>query len=199
MIHVDPQPEPPGFDATVRKKGLASLARKGVSLYRPLPPKTTVEPHWRACLDDLYRSYRGQCAYLGVFFERVTGGGTVDHFVAKSAKPSLAYEWSNYRLACSIMNSRKRDYENVLDPFEIENGWFQLELVTGYVFPDRKLPAAMERKVQNTIDRLNLNDSGIREMRTRHYQGIIDGEYTVAFLKKYSPFVWNEANRQGIL
>ena len=30
---------------------------------------------------------------------------SVDHYVAKSGRWDLAYEWSNYRLACAAMNS----------------------------------------------------------------------------------------------
>ena len=131
MIHVDPRPEPAGFDNQVREKGLAYLRKKNIPLDIPLPPKTGIQPYWKACLDDLYSSYRGICAYIGIHFERATGAGTVDHFIAKSKRAGLAYEWSNYRLACSSMNSRKRDFDDVLDPFEVDNGWFQLELVSG--------------------------------------------------------------------
>ncbi len=131
MIHVDAKPEPIGFDADVRQKGIAYLRRKSIALDRPVPEKTKINPYWRAYLDDLYSQYQGYCAYLAVFFERVTGGGSVDHFIAKSQRADLAYEWSNYRLACSRMNSRKREYEDVLDPFEVDTGWFHLEVVSG--------------------------------------------------------------------
>lgn len=199
MIHVNPQPEPASFNANVRQKGLAYLRRKGLALDQPLPPKTEIPPHWRDCLDDLYSVYEGTCSYLAVFFERVTGGGSVDHFVAKSRRADLAYEWTNFRLACSVMNSRKREFEDTLDPFEVVNGWFHLELVSGHIYPDPNLSEDIKAQVTATIERLGLDDPGNREMRARHYQEYYEGEFTADFLKKRSPFVWLEAERQGLL
>jgi uncharacterized protein (TIGR02646 family) len=197
MIPVTPQPEPVGFDVQVRQKGLKFLQTHDITT--TVPSGKTLPSHWRACLDDLYASYQGQCAYLAVFFERVTGGGTVDHFIAKSHRPDLAYEWSNYRLACSHMNSRKRDYKDVLDPFEIMEGWFRLEMVTGQIYPSPELDPERRDAVKATIDRLGLDAPGNRDMRSRHYLEYLEGTYTAKFLHQRSPFVWYEAQRQGLL
>jgi len=199
MIHVESQLPPDSFDSEVRLKGLAWLKKKNIPLDQPLPPKTGLKPYWQACLDDLHKSYDGCCAYLAVFFERTTGGGSVDHFIAKSQRADLAYEWSNYRLACSRMNSRKREYDDLLDPFEIEDGWFHLELITGRIYPNPALSPERLAAVQATIDRLLLDDAGNREMRARHYQEYRENHYTAEFLKKRSPFVCLEAQRQGLL
>lgn len=199
MIHVDAQPEPAPFDSEVRQRGFAWLNKNKIALDQPLPPKTELEPYWRNCLDDLHSSYHGCCAYLAVFFERMTGGGSVDHFIAKSERADLVYDWSNYRLACSRMNSRKREYDDVLDPFEIEDGWFHLELITGRIYPNPILSPERGATVQATIDRLSLDDAGNREMRARHYQEYRENQYTGDFLKKRSPFVWLEASRQGLM
>ena len=197
MIHVNEMPEPAMFNAEVRQKGLAFLRKEGIDL--SLPPNTQLNPFWRACLDDLYKSYQGICAYLSVFFERTTGGGSVDHFIAKSKRANLAYEWNNYRLACTTMNSRKRDYDDVLDPFEVEDGWFRLELMSGRIYPSPELPERLMRDVDRTIKRLGLDDPIIREMRVRHYEDYRNGFYNEKFLEIRSPFVWREAKRQGLL
>lgn len=199
MIHVDPQPEPASFDVDVRQKGNAWLVKNGFDHTLPLPSGTHPPAYWRACLDDLYSSYNQCCAYLSVFFERTTGGATADHFIAKTQRADLIYEWKNYRLASSIMNSRKRVYEDVLDPFEIETGWFQLELVSGRIFPNPQIQQDTKNAVQATINRLGLDDPRNREMRARHYQEFTKELYTEAFLKIRSPFVWHEANRQNLL
>lgn len=199
MIPVAPQPEPDTFDKKVRQKGLQYLLKNGIRLDRALPVGTELSPYWRECLDDLYLRYNGLCAYLAVFFERVTGGGSVDHFVAKSKRADLAYEWSNYRLASSIINSRKGEFDDVLDPFEIREDMFHLELVSGSIYPNPALPAEELQRVTSTITRLGLDDPGCREMRARHYQYYCEKSYTGDFLKKHSPFVWREANRQGLL
>lgn len=199
MIPVTPQPEPDTFDEKVRRKGLKHLRKKAIRLDRALPSGTELYPYWRDCLDDLYLGYSGLCAYLAVFFERVTGGGSVDHFIAKSKRADLAYEWSNYRLACRTINSRKWQFDDVLDPFHIRADMFHLELVSGYIYPNPGLSAEELKSVAGTINRLGLDDPGCRDMRARHYQEYRQGLYTSDFFKRRSPFVWYEANRQGLL
>lgn len=199
MIPVVKQQEPASFDKKVRQKGLGWLKRRNIVLDKPLPENTKLEPYWRDCLDEMHVSYSGYCAYLAVYIERVVGGGSVDHFVAKSQRVDLAYEWDNYRLACSRMNGRKGTFNDVLDPFDVKTGWFRLELVSGRIFPNPKLSEKRRQSVQATIDRLKLDDGGCREIRARHYQDYCEKLCTEEHLKKYSPFVWTEAKRQKLL
>jgi len=199
MIPVALRPEPAAFDASVRRKGLDFLREKGFDLDGPLPPSAELAPHWRACLTDLHDAYAGICAYLCIYVERVTGGASVDHFVAKSNRCGLAYEWSNYRLACSTMNSRKREYADVLDPIGLAPNLIRLQLSTGRVYPAPGLPAQPMRIVEETIERLGLDDPQCRELRVRWYQYYLENQISVDFLKSKSPFVWHEAHRQGLL
>jgi len=199
MIPVAAQPEPAAFDTDVRQKGVAHLNQKGFALDQPLPPNADIQPYWRACLTDLHQAYGGVCAYLGVFFERVMGGGSVDHFIAKSVSAGLAYEWANYRLACSTMNSRKREYSDVLDPFVLAPGLFRLQLSTGHIYPNPNLLAIPMRIVEETIERLGLDDPQCRELRARWYQEYLEHGLSADYLRRKSPFVWHEANRQGLL
>jgi uncharacterized protein (TIGR02646 family) len=199
MIPVAAQPEPAAFDAEVRQKGLAHLDKKRFPLNQPLPPKAEIEPYWRACLTDLHQAYGGTCAYLGIFFERVMGGGSVDHFIAKSASAGLAYEWTNYRLACSTMNSRKREYSDVLDPFALAPNLFRLQLSTGHLYPNPELRAAPMRVVEETIERLGLDDPQCRELRGRWYQEYLEHGLPSEYLRRKAPLVWAEADRQGLL
>lgn len=76
---------------------------------------------------------------------------------------------------------------------------FDLELVSGRIYPNPTLLASKRKKVEETIKRLGLDDAGNREMRARHFQEYCQGEYTAVFLKKRSPFVWYEADRQRLL
>lgn len=95
VIPVTPKHEPPDFETKVRKRGLAYLEKRGIDLTKPLPPGVKIHPYWRSCLTDLHREYDGVCAYLGVYFERLLGSATVDHFIAKSRLAGRAYEWNN--------------------------------------------------------------------------------------------------------
>lgn len=187
MIRVAPQPEPAAFDANVRIPGRAALT-KGLD---PLPP------YWRdQMLVALHTAYGGICAYLCTYIPRGTGARSTDHYVAKSRDRSLAYEWLNYRLACSLMNSRKAAFDDILDPFEIEDGWFVLELSGLQVLPNPDLSADLRRKVQATIDQLDLNDTECLAARAEWYDDYLDHR-RLDVLKRRSPFVASELQRQA--
>lgn len=208
MIYIEPQPEPENFNRTVRQKGLAYLNESNIDLNKPLPPNTKVSPFWRECMLDLHSSYKGICAYMGVYFEAVLGGTSVDHFIAKSSNAGLTYEWSNYRLACTTMNSRKNKFDDVLDPFSdsLKLELFQLNLISGEIFPNPNPVNLSESetstvllKVRSTIDRLGLNDVICQKIRADWFDEYISENISSDYLARKSPFVWSEAYRQGLL
>lgn len=195
MIHVEPQPEPPDFDQRVRQPGREALARSP----RRLPP------HWRRCLGQLWETYDGICAYLAVRIPPGTGSRTVEHLAPRKKRPDLAYEWSNFRLVCSLMNARKGTFEDVLDPFEVEDSWFILKLSSLEVLPNPDLPFPLQETVQRTIDRLRLNDAECLKARAEHYDAYLkhlrDTLLGISFrqLQRWNPFVAKELLRQGIV
>ncbi|MFO7563943.1 MAG: hypothetical protein R6X02_14950 [Enhygromyxa sp.] len=156
-------------------------------------------PTWRHCLPQLYDAYAGICAYLCVYIERVTGARTTDHFVARSREPHLAYEWSNFRLACSLMNSRKGAVAEVLDPCEIEDGWFELGLPGFGVKPGSGLSPTVRRAVEVTIAKLGLDDWECRDLRRKHILDYQTGRVDLRWLERESPFVARELRRCGLL
>ncbi len=198
MIPVTRRKAPKGFKKAVRDPGLAWLKKKKIPLRKKLAPGTKLKPYWRRCLDQLNTRYGGVCAYLCVFVERSTGGLSCDHFIAKSRRAGLAYAWKNYRLACVAMNASKRDFEDVLDPFDLEPETFHLEFVTGRIFPNPSLAPAQASAAQDSIDRLGLDESEPRRMRVRHFQDYLEHR-SKEFLRRHSPFVWYDADRQGLL
>jgi hypothetical protein len=189
VIHVEPQPEPPDFDAKVRQPGRAELASQEGEL----------RPHWQHCAIQLWEAYRGVCAYSSLYIPRGTGARSVDHLLPKSKRRELTYEWSNYRLACIRMNSRKNDLEEVLDPFKVEDGWFALELSTLQVIPGEGLLGQMRQRVQDTIDRLDLNDDEFIQARAAHYEAFRSGEVQFRHIRKHCPFLAKELVRQGLV
>lgn len=210
MIPVSPKSEPKApvfdFDAKVRKPGVAWLTAEGIAMNDPLPKGKKAPPHWRKCLPQLHHEYGGICAYLSVYVEQCSGGVSVDHYVAKSKLAGQTYEWANYRLASATMNARKRDYSTVLDPFTLSPGTFYLELITGHIFVNPELSEQARKTAQATIERLHL-DRPCREMRARHYSQYIElrgagaepNPAAINWLRRYSPFVFREAQRQGVL
>lgn len=136
MIPVQLQPEPADFDQLVRKPGMSWLLKKHDDINQPVASgfDWSSGSKWREILPALYDSYGGICAFVGCHIGRVTGARTVEHFKPKSTYPSLAYEWDNYRLICSIVNGRKSDHEDVIDPFEILPDTFYIDFAAGSIF-----------------------------------------------------------------
>lgn len=207
MIPVKLAEEPESFDREVRQPGLAWLKKRSLDPEKKVPPKTTLKPFWRQCLPELHRRYRGVCAYFCVYLEPELGGISTDHYLAKAQhQAKLAYEWSNFRLACDRMNTLKgTDLSDVLDPFEIEPATFFLELITGRVFPNPQLDANTLARAQITLGRLKLDEPGAREMRRRRFfdylqlRGQQRNPDLEGKLRQYSPFIWFEAKRQDLL
>lgn len=199
VIPVAPQPEPPSFERRVRRRGLAWIRKKRLSLDGAVPEGVAIPDYWRECLGELHRAYRGICAYVCVYIEPIAGQPSVDHFVAKSRRLDQAYEWANYRLACSRMNSRKREFDDVLDPFSLASGTFQLEFGSGKIFPNPDLPPDARALAERTIERLGLDDAECRKLRVEYFTEYAGGHISEDYLHRRCPFVYEEADRQGLL
>jgi hypothetical protein len=223
MIHVEKQPEPRppafDFDAEVRQPGLSALAelmgqpptirrpgpriRKQASRLENLSPEVLRKyDYWTRALDALHRAYRGICAYSCFYIEPIAGP-TVDHFVAITrTAPRDAYEWNNYRLACSLMNACKNAFSDVLDPFEVQDGWFELNLDTFEVEPAKGLNADSRKRVEDTRDRLKLNSPECKHMRRRWFNMYWaprepSKPVPLWFFEEHAPFLAREMRRQG--
>jgi hypothetical protein len=200
VIHVELQPEPEDFENRVREPGLRALESL-IAEYgsEDLVPSERLPATWRACLPQLYERYGGICAYVCVMIERVTGARTTDHFVARSSDPRLAYEWSNFRLCCSLMNARKGAVAEVLDPCAVEDGWFELSLPGFGVRAAPDLLPALRQAVELTIARLGLDDWDCRDLRRKHFLYYQTGRVDLRWLEYESPFVARELRRLDLL
>lgn len=205
MIPVAPQPEPVEFAGTVRAPGIKWIRKSGLNPQEPVPSGTNLPPHWTKCLPALRSAYSGICAYAGVFVPPVVGAPSVEHFLAKSERLDQAYEWVNYRFVCAKMNSRKRNFDDVLDPFTLEPEMFVLNLVNGGIMANSSLNITKRQRVSKTIKRLNLDDAECREMRLFYIDGWLlnqrnrDDGVTLGQLKLHAPFVYLEMKRQNLL
>jgi len=198
MIPVTPQPEPADFDDRVRQPGLQWLNGRGIPLDQPPPDPKALPTYWRRSQKKLWQAHQGVCSYLCIYFAWPLGAQSTDHFIAKSRNAGQAYEWENYRLSCLGMNRFKSRFDDILDPFEIAPDTFVLNLASGEIKPNEELSPEMKKKANKTIKRLRLDDPETNRMRGEYYSEYLKGvpEWK---LKKDSPFVWYEANRQGLL
>ena len=123
--------------------------------------------------------------------------GSVDHFLPKSRHPELAYEWSNYRLSCEFSNRAKATKIGLMDPFQIEWGWFAICFPQCDVVVGPKLPKHREREAQFTIKALKLNSEHVVGVRSCMAMEFRKGQVTLDHLQRYYPFLAAEIKRQG--
>ena len=191
MIRVQPRAEYPAFDTQVRQRGQRFLRGN------PNPSSAEFRKHnyWSAALGHLYAAYDRMCAYTT---RELVQTGSVDHYRPKSKFPYLAYEWDNYRLARQAINARKGESEEVLDPFQVREGWFTLELPSCLIKPGQGIAKDTRKAVNATINVLGLNrDERLAEERCRLLVSLADGHITLEYLDRHYPFLSLEVNRQG--
>lgn len=198
MIPVTLQPKPADFDANVKLVGNAWLASNGIALTGPLPKAKKIPALWSSYNKILWTSYGGTCAYLAIYFEWVTGASSTDHFVAKSKNAGQVYEWDNYRLSCLGPNRNKNKFDDVLDPIGLTVDTFELNLASGEISPRKTMGKIQIALAKKTIRRLKLDSADHNLMRSRHFNQYLRHQDSQT-LKDLSPFVWYEADRQGLL
>ena len=189
LIRTTLSQEPPRFASEVRARGEA---------YLRITPKPTADQfkkraYWKVALPWLKTAYGNICAFSSLW---IPGQCSVDHFQPKAVRPDLAYEWSNYRLATDRINSNKGDSTRVLDPFQIQNGWFVLDLANLYVGPGAGLDAPTRAQVEETIKILRLNDDVWVEIRFEVLRDFLNGTVALDFLQRRYPFIAAEVTRQ---
>lgn len=119
MIRVAKVPKPAKFDKEAGQPGERWLEDNPTSTARP-------PALWNAFTADLSAGFGGLCGYAAMFDPT---GGTVDHYLSYKHHRHLAYDWGNYRFASGTLNSSKKTADDtVLDPFEVQPGWFEILL-----------------------------------------------------------------------
>lgn len=162
-------------------------------------------PYWVRAMPELHRAYGGICAYLARYIEPVETP-TTDHFVAlrNATDPMLAYTWSNYRLAHALVNSVKSAIPEVLDPFEIGEGWFAIDFGTFETVVGPQAPSEQRDAIRRTITALKLDGRELATTRRRaaeRYWSPPRGHRPIPLwsLEQDEPFLARELRRQGRL
>jgi hypothetical protein len=188
MIRVTAAAEPAHFDAQVRQRGLQWLANN--------PTAKRPRDYWKHCLTDLADAFARRCAYAAMLDPT---GGTVDHYLSFNTHPQLAYEWTNYRYASSTLNSSKQTADDlILDPFEVEQGWFEILLPSLQMRVTDAVPQAYRARAHYTLKRLNLRD-GERIIRWREswYKPYREKEISLEFLRRVAPLIADAVEREA--
>ena len=184
MVPVKPVPEPPLFDQQARQPGLVWLAKN--------PDRARPHDYWTPFREDLRAGFNALCGYLAMF----TSIGTIDHFRSWKTAPALAYEWSNYRFACSWINSVKQ-IDDVLDPYDVRPGWFEVILPSMQLIVTEEVPRKYHEKAQRTLSRLKLQDGEVAlRLRREWYEAYLDGQITLSGLRKKAPLVAQAVEKQ---
>ena len=183
MIRFKLRAEPANFDARCRKRGLRWLRAHPHYEGRPFDYWSEFEPQLRSAFNRL-------CGYCAMWIPR----GHVDHFCSVAAlkrrrRDRLVYEWSNYRYADGFINQRKWEHE-VLDPFAVQAGWFQVMLPSLQLVMTDRIPRKLRPLAEHTIMRLGLRDSEVVVRYRREWFELYQkGDLSLRGLSKRAPLV----------
>jgi hypothetical protein len=178
--------KPTGYDA-VKKRGDAWLQNN----------KTARRPRafWSPYLKHLDDGFNHLCGYAAMLDPT---GGTVDHYLSWKNRPDLAYEWTNYRFVSGLLNSSKRDADDsLLDPYLVEQGWFEILLPSLQMQLTSKVPASQRARAAKTLAKLKLdNGEKIVRWRQRYYEQYQKGRLDLEGLRVFAPLIADAVERE---
>ena len=145
------------------------------------------EPNVGQFQPELAEEFKDRCGWWAM---RIADGH-VDHFLSKNKRRNLAYEWGNYRYIAGTVNSSKKTLDDqILDPFEVQDSWFEVLLPSMQLVTTADLPAALLPKAKLTMEKLQLdNGRKVRRNRQRWYEDYKAQKITSAGLQDFAPLV----------
>ncbi len=180
MIRFEKTEAPDGFEERVEKPGNRWLAanpgaRRPRDLWSPFRPL-------------LADAFQNLCAYSVMYVPE----GTVDHFVSWNEAPSKAYEWSNLRYAAGWINSSKgsRPSTSMLDPFEVQDDWFELLLPSLQLVVTPALPEELRERAECMLEELHLrDDERVVRQRRSWLEAFENNQVTIHGLECLAPLL----------
>jgi hypothetical protein len=180
VIRFELSPPPANFDERVGARGAVWLADN--------PDAARPHAYWLEFSRALAAAFSDLCAYSAMY-EPV---GTVDHFVSCSEDRAKAYSWSNYRYASGWINSSKQALRShqILDPFAVVNGWFEIILPSLQLVATNLVPEAYRERAELMLTRLHLrDDERVLRQRREWYRMYQEGELNLEGLAKKAPLI----------
>jgi hypothetical protein len=190
MMRFTPPPEPANFDREVRQKGRAWLAKHTDRSVRPTDL-------WSAFKSVLADGFGNLCAYTAMY-EPV---GTVDHYLSCKHRRERAYEWANYRYAAGWINSSKQAVDQqVLDPFAVDDAWFEILLPDLQLVLTSAVPKRHRTRAAFTLERLHLrDDERVLRQRRAWYELFQTGDLSLRGLTRNAPLIARAVRTQRVL
>ena len=186
------------YEERVRLPGEAFLAAN------PSPTREQFKRNdfWTEIHDEMYEAYQGICMYCASWTPRTPTRASfwqtsIDHFMPKGRYPSLAYDWSNFRLCRSDINTNKGEDELVPDPFGIRNKWFTIDFATWRIGPTDTAPIYIRNRIRSTFVRLGLNEDAYIEERLAAAAIYVHRPAERGQLELLYPFLTAELARQS--
>lgn len=151
----NPIPEPASFKEKCERPGGLWLS-KNLQSDGKLPKGVRPKDLWSPFLPFLADGFSNLCGFGAMF----VGKGTIDHWISCIENPKLAYQWNNYRYLDSWVNASKNKClsSELLDPFEVQDGWFEIVLPSLQLQITSNVPLHLKAKAENTLKRLHLAD-----------------------------------------
>ncbi|WP_437534292.1 hypothetical protein WME79_09180 [Sorangium sp. So ce726] len=152
--------------------------------------------YWRRAARDLQAAFKDLCGYTAMW---LSTPGTVDHFVSCDEDPSLAYEWTNFRYAAAWINSSKSALrsDQVLDPFEVGDGWFEVLLPSCQMVLTDRCPPEFRDRAQTMLKRLKLGDGeSVVDVRQQWYRMYCEGKLSLEGLAHWAPLLARAVRKQ---
>ena len=189
MMRFTPPPEPADFEQQVRKVGNNWLVKNST---------TKPKDFWSTFKPQLAQGFQNLCGYSVMYIP--SRMGTVDHYLSKSKAENrhLIYEWKNYRYALQRLNSCKGTYDQqILDPFELEDNWFEIILPSCQLVLTDAVPAGDRDRAEFTLRQLQLqNSEWVIEQRQEWYRMYLENELNLEGLEKKAPLIARAVKKQ---
>ncbi|KIG17550.1 hypothetical protein DB30_03251 [Enhygromyxa salina] len=172
---------------------MAWIEKTTARTYHRTPP-----PYWRWCEPHLRRTFLERCGWAGVFIT----SGQVEHFVsarrclAAGGDLALIYDWENYRYVMPELNSSKQAVDGMLDPYDVQAGWFRLVLPSLRVELTDVIPDLERERAIKTLDRLNLEKHPkIVRLRETWLGCYRNGEFQIRTVRRFDPLLADALER----
>jgi hypothetical protein len=164
--------------------GYGDVKKRGDAWLEAHPHVRRPKDLWSPFLSHLAEGFSHLCGYSAMLDPT---GGTVDHYLS----------WTNYRFASHILNSSKRTADGtVLDPYEVQRGWFEIILPSLQLRVTDRIPAEHRARAEFTLKRLKLGD-GEKVVRWRqlYYERYRSGQLSLEGLREIAPLVAEAVER----